>query len=139
MIFVLFQYIGLRSYDQQMPDLVAPTIRLQDAWREAHEEWGPGMHEDGFGLLSEDDVESSVGFAAWLKRLSEQSDPARRLDHGQVRCTYRWIVEDDQVLGGIALRHELTEAMMQRVATLATASGHRHVDKAWRAGLWGRC
>jgi hypothetical protein len=81
MIFVLFQYIGLRSYDQQMPDLVAPTIRLQDAWREAHEEWGPGMHEDGFGLLSEDDVESSVGFAAWLKRLSEQSDPARRLDH----------------------------------------------------------
>jgi hypothetical protein len=31
-----------------MPELIAPTIGLEAAWREAHEEWGQGAHEDGF-------------------------------------------------------------------------------------------
>jgi predicted acetyltransferase len=104
---------GLESYDRQMPELLAPTVRLQTAWREAHDEWGPGAHEDGFGLLPEDDVSSSTGFTAWLERLTEMSDPATRLDDGQVHCTYRWIVEADRVLGGIALRHELNEFLLR--------------------------
>jgi predicted acetyltransferase len=93
-----------------MPQLLAPTLRLQSAWRAAHEEWGPGTHEDGFGLLPEDDViSSSVGFSAWIDRLIEASNPEAPLPEGGVHCTYRWITEDDQVLGGIALRHELSE------------------------------
>jgi predicted acetyltransferase len=44
-------------------------------------------------LAPTDDVESAAGFAAWLARLAEES------------CAYRWIVEGDQVLGGIALRY----------------------------------
>jgi len=95
-----------------MPDLLAPTMRLQSGWRDAHEEWGPGTHEDGFGLLPEDDVSSSAGFAAWLRRLIEESNPATHLGEGKVHCTYRWITEDDQVLGGIALRHELDDLLM---------------------------
>jgi predicted acetyltransferase len=79
-----------------MPELIAPTGRLQGAWLEAHAEWGPGVHEDGFGLLSTDHVDTPAGFAAWVERLAEDSE----------RCTYRWIIEGDQVLGGIALRHE---------------------------------
>lgn len=82
-----------------MPDLIAPTERLHTAWLEAHAEWGPGVHEDGFGLLPTDDVDSPAGFAAWVARLAEDS----------VRCTYRWIVEGDHVLGGIALRHEVND------------------------------
>ncbi|MET7329782.1 GNAT family N-acetyltransferase [Nonomuraea sp. NPDC005650] len=77
-----------------MPDLIAPAARLHTAWLDAHAEWGPGVHEDGFGLLATDEVESPAGFAAWVARLA-----------GEPACTYRWIVEDDQVLGGIALRH----------------------------------
>lgn len=95
-----------------MPELIEPTVRLYSAWREAHEEWGPGAQEDGFGLLPSDDVHSTVGFSAWLARLAEESDPARTLGAGRVHCTYRWIVEDDQVLGAIALRHELTESLL---------------------------
>ncbi|BCW67256.1 acetyltransferase [Arthrobacter sp. NicSoilB4] len=79
-----------------MPELIEPTGRLHAAWIEAHAEWGPGVHEDGFGLLPTDDVGSTAGFAAWVERLAGESE----------RCTYRWIVEDGQVLGGIALRHE---------------------------------
>ena len=82
-----------------MPQLIAPTTRLHHAWLDAHAEWGPGLHEDGFGVASTDEVDSPDGFAAWVARLAEEAD----------RGTCRWIVEDDQVLGGIALRHEFTD------------------------------
>ena len=88
-----------------MPELVVPTTRLHADWLEAHEEWGPGLHEDGFGLGPSDEVESPAGFAAWIARLAEEEDPAQAAESGRTRCTYRWIVECDRVLGGIALRH----------------------------------
>ena len=96
-----------------MPELIVPTVHLHAAWRDAHDEWGPGLHEDGFGLRASDEVRSPDGFAAWVSRLADESDPARPLAAGQVRCTYRWIVEGDRVLGGIALRHELTDYLLR--------------------------
>jgi len=83
-----------------MPELIGPTVRLHAAWLEAHEEWGPGVHEDGFGLEPGDEVESPSGFADWVTGLTGRERA------GRAGCTYRWIVEDDRVLGGIALRHE---------------------------------
>lgn len=74
-------------------------MRLHQAWLEARDDWGPGTHEDGFGLRPDDEVDSPDGFAAWVARLAEHPE----------RCTYRWIVEDDRVLGGIALRHRFNE------------------------------
>ncbi|MGY2067930.1 GNAT family N-acetyltransferase [Blastococcus sp. SYSU DS0619] len=100
-----------------MPELIAPTIRLAAGWREAHAEWGPGVHEDGFGLLPGDDVDSDAGFAAWVRRLVAESDPAATLGPGRVGCTYRWIVAGQRVLGGVALRHRLD-------AVLLHAGGH---------------
>jgi predicted acetyltransferase len=92
-----------------MPELIAPTVRLHAAWLEARDEWGPGLHEDGFGLRPSDEVDSPAGFAAWVARLADQSDPAKPVEAGRVHCTYRWIVESDRVLGGIALRHEFND------------------------------
>ncbi|MGF0310813.1 hypothetical protein [Rhodococcus sp. IEGM1428] len=63
-------------------DLVVPSADLADAWRDAHAEWGPGFHEDGFGLTADDDVDSAQGFSDWVDRLRRDS-----------LCTYRWIVE----------------------------------------------
>lgn len=87
-----------------MPELIAPTARLHAAWLDAHAEWGPGVHEDGFGLSPTDEVDSPAGFATWVTRLTDESEQA-----GRAPCTYRWIVEDDRVLGGIALRHGFGE------------------------------
>ncbi|WP_280274384.1 GNAT family N-acetyltransferase [Nocardia wallacei] len=81
-----------------MPELIAPTTRLHDAWLDAHAEWGPGAHEDGFGLAPTDEVESQTGFTAWVKRLTYDTD-----------TTYRWIAEDNRILGGIALRHNVDD------------------------------
>jgi RimJ/RimL family protein N-acetyltransferase len=71
-----------------------PKVELHTSWLEAHAEWGPGVHEDGFGLEPSDVTSSPSGFVAWISRL-----------HAEENCTYRWIVEDERVLGGIALRH----------------------------------
>ena len=79
-----------------------PTTRLHRAWLDAHAEWGPGLHEDGFGLSADDDVDSPHGFAAWVARLEAQSGSTT--PDGAPRCLYRWIVEDDRVVGAIALR-----------------------------------
>ncbi|AGL20599.1 GNAT family N-acetyltransferase [Actinoplanes sp. N902-109] len=81
-----------------MPQLVAPAPGLHAVWLECHHEWGPGLHEDGFGLRATDDVRTPAGFASWVHR--RRTDP---------HCTNWWIVEDGRVLGGAALRHRLDE------------------------------
>jgi predicted acetyltransferase len=96
-----------------MPDLIAPTVRLHEAWLDARDDWGRGVYQDGAGLRPGDDVDSAAGFAAWVERLNGESDPARPVAAGWVHCTYRWIVEDDRVLGAIALRHELNEFLLR--------------------------
>ncbi|MGY0498966.1 GNAT family N-acetyltransferase [Nocardia sp. FBN12] len=82
-----------------MLELISPTTQLHRAWLDAHAEWGAGAHEDGFGLTPADDADSPAGFAAWVGRLVDES----------AQTTYRWIVDDQRVLGGIALRHHLDE------------------------------
>lgn len=100
---------GPHRYLHGVPDLIAPTARLHTAWLQAHTEWGPGLHEDGFGLLASDEVDSPAGFAAWMARLADESNQAKPVGTGKARCTYRWIVEGDRVLGGIALRHKFND------------------------------
>ncbi|PRY44533.1 GNAT family N-acetyltransferase [Umezawaea tangerina] len=78
-----------------MPELIGPTVRAHSAWLEAHDDWGPGIHEDGFGIHPSDEVRSPAGFAAWVARLDAERAGG---------AVYRWIVEDGRVLGGIALR-----------------------------------
>jgi predicted acetyltransferase len=96
-----------------MPELTAPTTRLHAAWLEARDEWGPGLHEDGFGLRPFDEVDSAAGFAAFVARLTDESDPAKPVEAVWAHCTYRWIVEGGRVLGGIALRHELNDFVLR--------------------------
>ena len=91
-----------------MPQLIAPTPLLHSSWREAHAEWGPGLHEDGFGLSPTDDVISPPGFSAWVARLNAASSPHAAAASTAPRCIYRWIVDDHVVLGGIALRYDDT-------------------------------
>lgn len=83
--------------------LVRPSTTLHAAWLEAYEEWGDGLHEDGFGLREAEEVGSPEAFSAFVNRLRAQEASA-----GDDGCTFRWIVQAGKVLGGIALRHEST-------------------------------
>jgi predicted acetyltransferase len=73
-------------------ELVEPCEELYGAWADAHREWGPGLHEDGFGIGADDEVDTVDGFRAWLARLRDDT------------ASLWWIAEDGRVLGGIALR-----------------------------------
>ena len=87
-----------------MPTLIEPTTALYSAWLDAHLEWGPGLHEDGFGLLPSDVVTSPAGFSTWVTRLLSESGATATNHETSYRCIYRWIVDQETVVGGIALR-----------------------------------
>ncbi|MFE7405007.1 GNAT family N-acetyltransferase [Isoptericola sp. NPDC057559] len=102
--------------------LVPPTTGLARQWHAGHDDWGPGLHEDGFGLGPDDDVESVTGFADWVGRV--RSAPA---------ATLWWIVVvgDDgapDIVGGIALRHP----------DHPDAARHGHIGYGVRPGARGR-
>ncbi|TWP38315.1 GNAT family N-acetyltransferase [Leekyejoonella antrihumi] len=85
-----------------MLELVLPNVARRAAWQESHREWGPGQHEDGFGVGPNDEVDSVEGFGAWVDWL--HSRPGHLW----------WIVDEDAVLGGIVLRAH-TDDWVQRV------------------------
>ena len=95
-----------------MAELIAPTAALHRQWLEMRADFGRGVHLDGAGLHEDDDVDSADGFATWVHRLGSESDPAVPVAAGRVHCTYWWIVEGESVLGSIALRHELTDFLL---------------------------
>lgn len=47
-----------------MLELALPDVTRREAWLESHLEWGPGQHEDGFGVGPDDGPDSADGFAA---------------------------------------------------------------------------
>ncbi|MEV6345442.1 GNAT family N-acetyltransferase [Actinoplanes sp. NPDC051851] len=96
-----------------MPELIAPTVSLHSAFLECHEEWGPGLHEDGFGLRDGDDVRTPEGFAVWVGRRLRLDHPSSAPCPEEQHCTARWIVEDGRILGGIALRHRYDDDLGQ--------------------------
>lgn len=85
-----------------MLDLVSPDVARHSAWLASHREWGPGLHEDGFGIGPDDDVETAEGFAAWVTRI--RSLPAARM---------WWIVEGEAVVGGLALRTVTSDKVLR--------------------------
>jgi predicted acetyltransferase len=95
-----------------MPDLIAPTVRLRAAWLDCRDDFGPGVYQDGTGIGFAGDLDSADGFAEWVRRLTEQEDRGKPAPADFVHCTYRWMVEGDRVLGGIALRHELNDFLL---------------------------
>ncbi len=98
----------------------------------------PALRTDGFGLRPSDEVDSPAGFAAFVARLTDASDPAKPLGAGRVHCKYRWIVEGDQVLGGIAFRHELNDFVL-RVGHIGYGIRPSARRRGSPPGRWAEC
>lgn len=92
-----------------MPELILPTTRLHAAFLDCRADWGPGQHEDGFGVAEDDDTGSPEGFATWVHDRLRFTHPAGTPCPEERHGSPRWIVEDGQVLGGIVLRHRFDD------------------------------
>lgn len=102
-----------------MPRLLTPTTDLHDSWLQARDEFGRGVHIDGSGLTPEDEVDSSAGFADWVRRLLVQGDETVPVPEGRVHADYWWIGDDTgtEYLGAITLRRTLNDFLLN-------AAGH---------------
>ena len=113
-----------------MPELIVPTTRLHNAWLDSHREWA-GEREDGAGLSNADDTLSPEGFRRWVDRLRRSENHSYPADPGWVHTSVRWIVEDDRMLGAIALRHEINDFLL----TIGGHIGYGIRPSARRHGL----
>ena len=85
--------------------LIRPTTTLHSAFLRCRDDWGPGLHEDGFGIDGKHDLNSPAGFAAWVSDRLRFDHPVSTPCPAERHGSPWWMVEDGQVLGGIALRH----------------------------------
>ncbi len=96
-----------------MTALVLPDCRYRDSWEEAVQEFGTDQ-QHGSGLWEFDHVDTTPeGCREIVARLRTYADPATELPEDRVHCSYFWIVEDDEFVGYLALRHSLTAWLLE--------------------------
>ncbi|MFI0943544.1 GNAT family N-acetyltransferase [Streptomyces sp. NPDC021020] len=97
-----------------MPELIAPTETLQASWLAALAEWPAGAHQDGGGLrlAPGGDLADPAVFAQWVGTLRRQADSSATLGEGRVHATHWWIVEGEDYVGAIDLRHHLNDLLL---------------------------
>jgi len=104
-----------------VPELVAPTPAVQVSYLKAIDEFqaeGRG-HDDDHTMLGDeirtnrDAWQASEAFAAYTARLRADTLEETQRRQGWVPCTTLWYVDGDEYLGRIAIRHRLTEWLLE--------------------------
>jgi predicted acetyltransferase len=102
-----------------VPELVSPTTALMASYLTAMAEFraeGRGDADDHSSIGGELRVRSSVWhtpevFASFVADLLADADPDHPRPAGWVACTTLWWAHEDEFLGRIAVRHELTDGL----------------------------
>ncbi|GAB3694310.1 GNAT family N-acetyltransferase [Corynebacterium nasicanis] len=106
--------------------LIAPTVALHDSWLRAWEEWGT-LDQDGAAThwARDLDLRDPADFATWVERLNSDVVP-----EGYVADSNFWMVEGDEYLGAIQLRHTINSP--------ALAELYGHIGYGVRPSARGR-
>lgn len=98
--------------------LTAPTLDLYDSWAAAWDEFG-GRHIDGSGIWKLDDGRLLGSSREECEQLVAKTREMAYLAHGgqdgRVRSDYYWITAKAEVVGFLALRHELGTDFLRNV------------------------
>ena len=96
-----------------MVELRSPDPTWHEAWSAMAAEFGGG-HVDGSGLhhWTVAELADPELFRAWVSQLAAQ-ERGEDVPKGWVAASLRWVTEGDEVVGTIALRHELTDFLVQ--------------------------
>lgn len=98
-----------------MIELVRPDVRFHASWADAVREFdaeGVFMHGSGLFEFDHGDL-GEAALAREVERLLAQAEPATPMPEGIVHCTYLWIAEGDDFVGYLAIRHSLTEFLLE--------------------------
>lgn len=130
-----------------MTALSRPDVALAASWAEAIGEFHAAgeQHIHGAGLWELDTLDvTEAGCRRVVDVLRAQADPATPLPEGKVHCTYFWITDgvgpDRELIGFLALRHELTAWLLEEGGHIGYAvrpSRRRegHATRALRLGV----
>ena len=93
-----------------MTELVTPDVRWHESWAESMLEFGSTYpHGSGLGDPAPAyDEQGCAAYAAWLRSAAET--PIRA---DWVPCSFFWIVDGEEVVGTLALRHELNDWLLE--------------------------
>lgn len=93
--------------------LVRPDLRFHASWADAVREFGEAANMQGSGLWTMDTTDLS---AETLERLIAPLLAAVHTpeQEGFVPCTYLWIVDGEEFVGYLALRHELNDFLLDQ-------------------------
>ncbi|GAA1915377.1 hypothetical protein GCM10009737_15980 [Nocardioides lentus] len=95
-----------------MIDLVPPTPALYDAWAACVVDFG-AVHMDGSGHHGPMDT-ARPAFDAYLAERLREADHAWEPPADRVHASYRWMVEGDEVVGFVGIRHRLTPFLLEQ-------------------------
>jgi predicted acetyltransferase len=104
-----------------MPTLIAPDARVRESFLSAMAEFqaeGRGTPDDDSMIAWEmraygEEWARAEAFERYTAQLRAQADPDRPRPKGRVASTTLWYVEGDEYLGRLAIRHELTDWLLQ--------------------------
>ncbi|MFP7364886.1 GNAT family N-acetyltransferase [Corynebacterium callunae] len=99
-----------------MHQLVAPDPQGYKRWAECLREFdGGSIDGSGFNNPAEVADLSAASFARYLSSRTALADTSIPAPAGFVHCTFYWIVDESaELLGFVALRHELNQFLFER-------------------------
>jgi predicted acetyltransferase len=97
-----------------MTELVTPDLKWHDSWAATLLEFGED-YPHGSGLSPEAAVDVTLdGCASFVEARLRGADPGAPRPEGIVLCDYLWISDGSEVVGFLALRHELTPWLLEQ-------------------------
>ena len=100
-----------------MAELIAPDARVRESFLAAMAEFqAEGRGRPGDGTMIGEDIRSLLSgedFAGYVARIRAEALEETPRRPGWVPCTTLWLVEGDEYLGRIAIRHRLTPALQR--------------------------
>jgi predicted acetyltransferase len=96
-----------------MTELVTPDLRWHVSWAETVIEFTED-YPHGSGLPPEEHDVTREGCAAFVTERLRGADPEATRPEGIVLCDYFWITDGEEVVGFLALRHELTPWLLDQ-------------------------
>ena len=101
-----------------------PDVKWHESWAETVLEFGE-EYPHGSGLDPDAIDVTPEGCAAFVAERLRGADPEAPRPEGIVLSDNFWITDGDEVVGFLAVRHELTPSLLEEAATSATRCARR--------------